>query len=293
LVGRALIDFRVVHQLEPGADRQVTHAAYAVHAFGLRFMGEHAVKADAVEVSRGIARMRNVDHVLRQQTRQIIARLPLVDNGLDLGFRHSGQFVVPGQVMDIARNQAAGRREQGDRVALFGARVAGVVSDRSRRALRQSQRVIAEHQRVNGRFVALHDGGPMAVVFLAGLASLDEYGHAVASQDAPDEMRGRFVGLLDKFARRITVLIQARQIEIDGACHHGATLAQFVQQDLQDFREGLVTKDTPVSTLLHQRQRVADRQLVTRQGAVGLTRPNIGDDGVDGVQIALVGRDLD
>jgi hypothetical protein len=135
-------------------------------------MGEHAVEADAVEVSRGIARMRNVDHVLRQQTRPIIARLPLVDNGPDSS-----------------------------------------PTDRNRRRV-PSRRCVA----------------------------------------------------------------------------------QFVQQDLQDlqdFREGLVAKDTPVSTLLHQRQRVADRQLVTRQGAVGLTRPNIGDDGVDGVQIALVGRDLD
>jgi hypothetical protein len=70
-------------------------------------------------------------------------------------------------------------------------------------------------------------------------------------------------------------------------------MAPFVEQHLHDGQLVPVAEDAAVDALFHDRQRVADGQLVSGEAAVAVAGTRFGDDAADAAQRAAVGDDLD
>jgi hypothetical protein len=70
-------------------------------------------------------------------------------------------------------------------------------------------------------------------------------------------------------------------------------MAPFVEQDLHDLQLALVAENAAVGALFHDRQRIADPQLVGGQRAVAIAGTGLGHDAADAAQLAAVGHELD
>ncbi|KGS76841.1 hypothetical protein X976_6125 [Burkholderia pseudomallei MSHR7500] len=230
--------------------------------------------------------MRNVDRDVGQQLRQVVARLALIEARSDARFVDPRLLVVPRRAAGLAGRQLPTQREQRDRVALRGAAVARMQADRAGRRLRQRHRIVTAHERVHGR-VALQRP------FALRRPRLREHGDPFAAQQTAHEMRIRFVDLPGQLAGRIAIGAQAGQIEFERAREGRAALLPFVEQRGEHIDDAALSEDPRIGALVHQRQRVADRQLVHTELAVALADLDVADDRVHRVRLSAVGNEPD
>lgn len=177
-------------------------------------------------------------------------------------------------------------RKQRHRIALRGSRIARMKAHGAGRRFRQSQRVVAEHERVDRPLV-----GRAARV--ADRPRLCKDGDAFASQQPAHETGVRLVDLPRQLACRITFGSQSRQVEIERAREGGAALPPFVQQRAEDVDDVSRPEYSGIDAAVHQRQRIADAQLIHGQLAVGLTGLHVVHDRIDRPHVAPVGRQPD
>ncbi len=163
-----------------------------------------------------------------------------------------------------------------------------MVTHRTGKGPGQQGGLIGEHQRMHWN---------VCILCPAGIGSRLGAGHipgnALAPTEPPDEVRIGFVELMADLAHRITAIFQAIQIEVKCRRQCGAALTPFTEHDLQDARHAQLTEDAGVDALLHDRQRVLERELVDPQRTVGLAGARLGDDPVGVMQTASVSHHLD
>jgi hypothetical protein len=174
--------------------------------------------------------------------------------------------------------------EQRHRVSLFGGGVARMQTDGTRRRFWEGSRVVAAHQRVNRRFI-------VAVPRCGGCPSFRKHRYPFAPQQPPDELRIRLVDLAGELARRVAIAVKPGKVEFESSGQCRATLTPFVEQRPEDIDDTELAEHAGVGALVHQRQRVADGQLVHAQFAVALADLDVPNDCVDEVQLATVGNE--
>ena len=81
-------------------------------------------------------------------------------------------------------------------------------------------------------------------------------------------------------------------IERQAGRQDAVALAPFFEQQLHDLQFVLVEKHARIDALVHQRQRVAQHQLISGQAAIALAGAGFGDDAAHAAQGAPVGHDL-
>lgn len=275
------VHLRVAGRGEPRTRGQVAHVAGAVHAFGPVLMGQDAGLGQTRMVVARVACVRRVDDPVREQCRQVVAGLALVDEGVELRHVHPAGLVVAARAPHTARHQRARRRQQRDRIAVLDG-PAVVIRHRAGRGLRQQHRVVAEHQRMHGCVA-------VGAVLLAGPDEPEDAGKAA---QAPDEGRVRFAGLPGLLAHRILGAVD-QQFEIEGPRQRGATPAPFPDQRFQNIRQAHCPEHPVIDTLLKDGQRIAHGQLHASQATIRMAHAHVGHNAMDRVQLAPVRHELD
>jgi hypothetical protein len=187
-----------------------------------------------------------------------------------------------------ARLQAARPAPGGDGVALFGGVVAVVAHGAG------GVDAAAWRRRRTAPACAPGCGHRLPTRRRRGCARRARPGDAAPAQQAPDKGGVGFVVLHRLFARRIQAGVEQRiEFVLEGAGQHRVRVAPLVEQHLHDIQFVLVAEDAAVDALFHDRQRVAQHQLVGGEAAVAVAGTRFGDDAADAAQLAAVGDDLD
>ena len=94
-----------------------------------------------------------------------------------------------------------------------------------------------------------------------------------------------------EFPGRISAA-HTRPIDVERFGQYGIVLAPLVENDLGDLQFIPIAEDTGVGSVLHQRQRIAQHQLIRREASVTLTGGRLGNDAAYSADISLVRYEL-
>ncbi|AKL99054.1 hypothetical protein ABD05_01895 [Burkholderia pyrrocinia] len=92
-----------------------------------------------------------------------------------------------------------------------------------------------------------------------------------------------------QFASRIAIAPQTGQVELERTSQSRTALPPFVEQRPKDVHNTQLAKHSRIGALVHQRQSVADCELVHAEFAVALTNLYVLDDRVDQMKLTTVG----
>jgi hypothetical protein len=275
------IDFGMILEPEPLPDTKIPHTAFAMKAFGFVFMALHPQFAQPAVVVDVITDVRCLDPVVVQTEGKLVAGLALPHISGQLRRHHPALPVVPALPRNASSLQDTDSVPIDDAIARFGRGIAMKTHDAGS-ILGQRQGIIEQDERMDG---------PIRSAAVTRLAETKEPCDTPPLPQSAQEGGIRFVVLHGEFTRRIDAS-DTGGIDIESAGQDGIDVAPFAYQSCGNLDFIRAAKDAGIAALLHQRQRIANDQLICRQSSIALSSRSLRHDAADRAQLPSVRHKL-